>query len=666
MIKDNKQYLIPLSRLITEVRQEMDTVKYDRKFDDSRKVTDILFKAKNCWDSLRKFRQDRKRCKDYNYGKQWSDYVTVDGETMTEEDYLIRQGNMPLKNNLIRRLVRNVLGVYRNQTKEPTCVARDRDEQQLGDTMSTVLQYNWQLNDMEEVNARSYEDFLIGGLVVHKKTFGWRHDKCDCWTDYINPDNFFVDANITDFRSWDTQLIGEIHDYSFEDVCREFAASPEDYAKLREIYAQARNTKNFTTNSHYTFGQKKESDIDFFAPYDSYRCRVIEVWNKEQKPRYRCHDYLSGEYYKVEEEDFDIIVKAENERRKQQGMEAGMAEDDIPLIKYEWYMDDYWYYRFLTPFGHVLREGETPYAHKSHPYCYKAYPFIDGEIHSFVSDVIDQQKYVNRLISMYDMIMRHSAKGVLLFPEQAKADGVSWDEVQETWARFDGFLVYNGNSQRVPQQISSNSTHIGIQELLNLQLKFFEDISGVNGALQGKPGFSGMSASLYAQQTQNSTSSLADLLETYSSFVVQCAYKDVKNIQQFYDTKRVINIAGKSGRAVEYDPEKIKNIEFDLSIVESTSTPVVRQLANDFLLQIWQSGQINLEQLLSVGDFPFADALLQQIKAQQEALQQGQQPQPITPEVMAQVQQGTSPQQLQQAQAMLQGQGQAPPQPMQG
>lgn len=56
-------------------------------------------------------------------------------------------------------------------------------------------------------------------------------------------------------------------------------------------------------------------------------------------------------------------------------------------------MDSCWYYNYLTPFGDILREGETPYDHKSNPYVFKAYPFIDGEVHSFVGDVIDQQRY---------------------------------------------------------------------------------------------------------------------------------------------------------------------------------------------------------------------------------------------------------------------------------
>ena len=372
------------------------------------------------------------------------------------------------------------------------------------------------------------------------------------------------------------------------------------------------------------------------------------------KPRFRCHDYMTGDYYKIDEEDYKEFVLDENQRRKEQGMAQGIEEDDIPIIEAEWFMDDYWYYRFLTPFGHILQEGETPYKHLSHPYVYKAYPLIDGEIHSFVSDVIDQQKYVNRLITLNDLVIRSSAKGVVLFPEEAKPDGVTWRELQETWARADGFMVYNGKSGTAPRQMSSNNTNVGIQELLSLQLKFFEDISGVNGALQGKPGYSGMSGTLYAQQTQNATTSLVDLLETFSSFVVQSAYKDVKNMQQFYDTKKKVNIAGRSGGAVVYDPEKINNIEFDLSIVESTQTPVVRQMANDFLMQIWQSGQITLEQLLEAGNFPFADSLLQQIKTQGQAIAQGQQPQPLSADVQQQVQRQANQAAVQQMQTIMQ------------
>lgn len=630
----------------------LDTVQQSKEH-GNRRAFDVLAEAQMYWNNMYRFREDRERNKRYNYGDQWKDNIKVDGKTMSEEEYIKSQGNVPLKNNLIRRLVNTVLGVYRQQAKEPICTARDRDEQKLGETMSTILQCNMQLNRMQDVYSRTMEEFLISGLIVHRKWFGWRNDKLDCWTDYVQPNNFFIDSNMRDFRGWDCSFIGEVHDISFETLCQKYAEGPEDCQRFREIYSWSHDKRSYNTYMQQ-FGYSLNKNLDFFVCSDASRCRVIEVWRKESKPRYRCHDYNNGDVYKIDVEDYKAMVEDVNADRIRRGTAMGMSMEEIPLIKAKWFMDDYWYYYFLTPFGDILKEGETPYEHKSHPYVFKAYPFIDGEIHSFVNDVIDQQRYTNRLITLYDWIMRASAKGVLLFPEECMPKGMDINDIADEWSRFNGVIaIKTKNAAQLPQQIANNSTNIGITELLNLQLKFFEEISGVNGALQGKPGWSGMSASLYSQQTQNATTSLLDLLESFSQFVIDAAYKDVKNMQQYYDTKRVFNIAGKSGAQIEYDPKKIRDIEFDLSIIESTSTPAYRMMANDFLMEIWRSQQISLQQLLEHGDFPFADELLQSLKSQQEQLENGQTPEGISPEIMHQAQQGANMEAVNKAYGML-------------
>lgn len=628
-----------LSKVKPEEADGMDSVKRD-KLHNSQRAYDVLAMAQTYWSNMDDFRRERERNKRYTYGDQWDDTITVDGCRMTEGEYIRKQGNVPLKNNLIRRLVRNVIGVYRSQSKEPVCNARDRDEQKLGETMSTVLQYNMQLNRMNELYARTMEEYMVGAFVVHRKWYGWRNDKLDCWTDYVNPNRFFVDTNMRDFRGWDVTCCGEIHDISFGDLLGQFAQTPSDYERLANIYRAANNMRGFVS-ARASFGvSTHRKDIDFLLNTDESLCRVIEVWRKETKPRYRCHDYNNGDVFKIDVNDKKALVDDVNQQRLEQGLSLGMAKEDIPLVKAEWFVDSYWYYYYLTPFGDILAEGETPYAHKSHPYVFKAYPFIDGEIHSFVSDVIDQQRYANRLVTMYDWIMRASAKGVLLVPDECLGDQ-SPEDFADAWTRFNGVVLYHAKpGVPAPTQVANNSTNIGISELLNLQLKFFEDISGVHGALQGRQGTTGTSGTLYAQQAQNATTSLLDLLDSFSQFVVDAAYKDVKNIQQFYDQKRTFNIAGRQATQIEYDPEKIRDTEFDLSIVESTATPVYRQIANDYLVQFWQSGQITLQQLLEVGDFTFADQLLQSIKSQQQQMQQGQTPEGVPPELMQQAQNG--------------------------
>ena len=632
--------------LVPTSNDEADSVKRSRLQcgGDRSRAQQILLEAQNYYTAMYRFRKDRERNKRYNYGDQWGDIVCVDGKKMTEEQYIMSQGNIPLKTNLIRRLVRNVIGVFRSQATEPTCTARDRDEQQQAETMSTVLQYNMQLNRMTELYARTMEEYLISGMVVHRKWYGWRNDKMECWTDYVQPNNFFIDNNMRDFRAWDCSFVGEIHDISFEHLCTQFAKCPEDYVKLAEIYRIARERLT-NTRAWEEFGYSRDwVNADFLVPRDPTRCRVIEVWRKESKPRYRCHDFNNGDIFKIDIEDYGTMVEAENAKRWELAQRNGIPYDEVPFIKAEWFMDSYWYFYYLSPLGDILAEGETPYEHKSHPYVFKAYPFIDGEIHSFVADVIDQQRYTNRLITLNDWVIRASAKGVLLIPDECIPKGVTPEEFADTWAKFNGVVVYTPSTKTgaVPTQVANNSTNIGIHEMLNLQLKFFEDISGVNGALQGKPGYSGTSAALYAQQTQNSTTSLLDLLDSYQEFIRDAAYKDVKNIQQFYDQKRTFNISGRTGSQVVYDPMKIRDVEMDISVVPSQATPAYRAMANDFLMQLFERNAISIEQLLQAGNFPFADELLQNIQSQKQQLERGQMPDGLSPQLMQQVQDGAN------------------------
>lgn len=614
----------------------IDSVSHGKSGGSETYVREVLLRAQRCWDSMYTFRKNRLRAKNYCYGKQWEDEIEIDGTLMTEKEYIRSQKSVPMTNNLIRRLVKNVLGAYRNQNKEPGVFTRDRQEQTYGEVISTLHKYAYQLNKKGTLSAKQLEDALIGGMVAEKKTAGWRQDrggKFDVWSDKVQMDRFFVDSDATDVFLRDARIVGEIHDWSFAKVCSAFAKSRDDVRRLKQEYASCRSRETLL-NAYRRFGEGEGlRNVDFLCPEERGLCRVIEVWAVETREMLRCWDKAKGESFIVPYSE-KAGIDAENARRIAEGLAMGMDAEDVAVIDYgrtddqrqdDWFVQEYWYYRFLTPFGHVLQEGETPYAHGEHPYVMFAYPFIDGEIHSFVSDVIDQQRYINRLITMYDWIMRCSAKGLLLAPEGA-FDGQDIDKVAETWSSFNGVLMYKPKpGYPAPQQVSGNMTNTGISEMLSRQLDLMEDVSGVNGAMQGKKGYSQTSGALYAQQAQNGSTSLVDLLECFSDFEIDCSYKDVKNILQFYDDKRIAQIVGQNVEWKDVDIDRVRNVEYDISIVESSSSPVYRQVANDFLMQLLQMQKISVEQLLETGDFPFADKLLQSIQAQQERLQRDEQ-----------------------------------------
>ena len=430
----------------------------------------ILRQSAAYWVAMASFRKQRERCKRYTYGDQWHDRICVDGQWMREEDYIRQQGNEPLKNNLIRRLVRNVIGLYRQQhtaSLSPSLGGGQGEvspSPSLGGGQGEVIGGQ---GEALEVSARTLEEFLISGLAVLRQSWGTRRGITGCWTDIVAPDSFFVDTFARDPSGWDISCIGELHDMPFSVLCRHFASSPDDVQRLQRVYNVV-DYDDRLADVCELFGQQSPA-IDFFHARGNL-CRVMEVWRLEQQQRYRCHDTATGELYQVSADD----------------------------------------------------------------YVFKAYPFIDGEIHSFVADLIDQQRYTNRLITLYDWIMRSSAKGVLLVPEESIPDGYSLADIADEWARFNGVIaIRTKNGAQMPQQVAMNATNVGIKDLLQTQLDFFEDISGVAGVLQGKRDGNSNNASLFAYQTNNATLSLLDIIETFQSFIDEVALKKQRLQQQF-------------------------------------------------------------------------------------------------------------------------------------
>ena len=83
--------------------------------DGSQHDRQVFVAAQNAWNDWSELRSKRRRNKDFTYGSQWGDVVLdSDGRKCTEYQHLLENGHEPLTNNVIRRLVRSVVGRFRN------------------------------------------------------------------------------------------------------------------------------------------------------------------------------------------------------------------------------------------------------------------------------------------------------------------------------------------------------------------------------------------------------------------------------------------------------------------------------------------------------------------------------------------------------------------------
>ena len=442
----------------------------------------VLGAAYQAWSAGSALRQSRLRNKRFTYGDQWSDVTTdASGRQVTEWQRYSENGPAPITNNLIRQLVKTVVGRYRSQVidKESSSdVARD--------------------NQLDELDSRALEEFLISGCCIQRVDeqagVGERKPRVD----NVNVNRFFINA-IGDCRGWDCDIVGQLHELSVAQLMQRVAGgSARKAAWVRRLYSQQLDERIAAVATR--LGADTMSGTNFWHATAPGKCRAIEVWALESREVMVCHNRRTAQL---------TVVPLAAARKLRQDAD----------VKMRWDIVGTWHCRWFSPMGDLLCEYDSPWAHGRHPFAVKFYPLTDGEVHSMVEDIIDQQKFVNRLVTLVDHIMASSAKGVLLYPETALPDGFTWGDVRRIWSNSSGILPYSpALSDARPEQISHNGTNIGAYEMIQLQLKMLEEVSGVSGALQGRNVATGGSATLYETQSHNSELALADIFDTFTAF----------------------------------------------------------------------------------------------------------------------------------------------------
>lgn len=460
----------------------------------------VLRAAREAWERMAPLRENRRRFLRFTYGDQWTDPVRLpSGQVMTEEAAAVKSGRQPLTNNLIRRMVKAIVGRFRMERAE-------RAESSGSAAIDTEG-----FNRLDELDARTLEEFLISGMAIHRVCREKRPGGCGAWADNISPDRFFVNS-VTDVRGCDMELTGCLRDMSMGELIMRYSfGSAKRARQLKKLYGSMLSTESVLSPA------SEGGDVASFTMAPPGRCRVIEVWTLECSERVRCHDPLTSTLSFISPEETAKLKRTNNRRRR----------DKLPQIESRWEVATLWRCRCLAPDGTILDSYDSPLADGSLPYSIKLYPLVGGEIHSLVEDVIDQQKYVNRLISMLDHIMSVSAKGVLLFPDQCltrrqldpERNERERREIADAWAQPGSFITYHAHENHEPRQISTNATDIGAREMLQTQIQLFEDISGVNASLMGKAVSGAVGAQRYESEVRNSAISILDLMRTFSDFV---------------------------------------------------------------------------------------------------------------------------------------------------
>lgn len=619
-----------------------DTLKDKRRLlkHQNGKNTELLDEFKEAWENLEPLRSERARNYRYTYEDQWSDLVEDDnGELVTERERISRRtGGVVLQNNHLITIPTTLTGLYTKSATIPTVYARTPKCDDKADMMSNALQANWKRTGERELMTDRFLDLSVGGIAAVVEEWSVHEGVEDSYTFPVNVDYLAWKSRGNDPRGWDMYMVGEIRDSTLDSLASEIGASKEDYDQLNALYEPFRNM----SSDHSTDRAEIYETMSFEKPTNTQLCRTYRIWTQESRIRLRCVDIEDREepLYKVELSDKPKIDAINAQRHKLNNERIRLAQSEgipdgayqlLELIKYEQIWDQYWHFWMLAPDGTILEDYDSPYEHGSHPYTIRAYNYVRGKVVPFISPVIDQQRYINRLITLYDLAVNTSIKGLHMIPKSCVPDYMTNEEFAKKSVELGGWVFYDDEaSDKKPEYITQNSIPVGVADLLQMQVNWVKDISNVSGALQGQQPQSGTAFARYALETENSTTSLAALISKFAYFETDVARKKLKTIHQYYQEPR--NISNQHSTYASYalyEPKLVQDIDFDVNICETADTPTARAALNEFTQMLWEKGQIGLENFINRINLPGKDGILQDIKAnaqvQQNAYQQAQQ-----------------------------------------
>ena len=159
--------------------------------------------------------------------------------------------------------------------------------------------------------------------------------------------------------------------------------------------------------------------------------------------------------------------------------------------------------------------------------------------------------------------------------------------------------------------------------MINLMMKMMMDISGVQGAMQGKAAVAGTPASLYAQQVSNSQINVLDYSEAFAWFLEQRDYKLIQLIQQYLGDEYCPAPEGANEQAKKYVAAEVRKYKLKNTIRRAMDHAVVRLFQEQLMANLLLNGAASVQQYAQMG-VPFGQDLLAKLGQAQAQVQNGQ------------------------------------------
>tara|TARA_R100000808_G_C2154309_1_gene165212 strand:- start:5117 stop:7300 length:2184 start_codon:yes stop_codon:yes gene_type:complete len=459
-------------------------------------------------------------------------------------------------------------------------------------TLNNLMRYISEKNNFEEKKVQCAKHLAVSGMGILKS---YERDMEQYW-EVVDPTFFFFDKGAKRPDLKDSEFMGE---YSFmlpTDIFEMFQELTPEEVEAIETYSNSQPS---------TAGVPHLSNI---LGIGSNRVPVYEVyWKDVEIQTYGyIEDEFGYEYFTVigddvSEEDL-IIPKSEMGVKIMQGEKTRQLFVDV--LRYAKFIPGEVIGTSNTEI--VLEYGTVPYqeadavspSNVEFPYKVYCWNYNNGQIISPIDDVIDPQRFTNRVLSVAESHINNSrGSGTIIDRDTVDPQGGEEDVLRNMNLNKPVFINAKGNVNNSVGQYNSTmggdvNQLFGVTEAMR---GVIQNITGVNEAMTGTGG--GYRELVGVREMQINQGSLMQepfyfclsriLLQAYQSMVTQG-----KRI--YADNPRALSIAtGDDGvKRIEITSD-MKNEDFRVFIKRASSEQEQKQAANDLMLTLLQAQLID-------------------------------------------------------------------------
>ena len=517
------------------------------------------------------------------------------------------------------------------------------------ETINKLIQFSAEYNDMEEMQVKVAESMAFSGLATIEEFKHGEHLR----KEVVEPEELFWDRNAKRSDLQDAAYKGRVHKMSLPDMFERWQSlSNDDRAALERYVSQEGflndgfdNNSNTTGNSVPVYKVFFMDDMSREVGYveDEFGQPYLAYLNEEDK-------FKSGKVFTEE----DLIEPPKNQATKLNFKGKKKRKVIVGVLRYVIFVPgEAVGYKKKNNRGQdmacdiTLEWGQYDYQETSwmdlsrNRYPLKTYcwSYVDGQVLSVIDDIIDPQRFMNRIMSAIESQVNNSGGAGIVYDKDMITEEGQEQQILRAANNGDPIGIRTrGKGITNTIGVYDNTVKGGTYQMFGLisTLKdLMQSVTGVNEGLTGESTGSDQLVGVTQLMIQKGSLVQEPFYNAIARVFVQSHQATATFGKSIYidNERELAQIVGDRGLQVFQLAEGMRNEDFRVFISRTASIEEQRQQADGVLFALLQAqmidqkfyadmvGRSTVEQINSKLRKEVNKALLAQAQAEKEAAQ---------------------------------------------